>query len=73
MEYELCPSQYVTGINGKQVCARRKMSYVADFVYFDNVGKNEVVEDVKGFKTDEYKKKCRLMMVIHGIKIKETY
>ena len=43
--------------------------YVADFVY-EQDGKN-VVEDVKGFKTQSYSLKKRLMKEVHGIEIKE--
>ena len=45
--------------------------YVADFVYYDKNGKL-VVEDFKGFKTDLYKLKKKLMKYIYGIDIKET-
>jgi hypothetical protein len=31
-----------------------------------------VVEDVKGFKTPEYKLKRKLMLYMHNIRIKET-
>jgi hypothetical protein len=44
--------------------------YVADFVYNENGA--QVVEDVKGFRTAEYKRKRRLMADQHGIAIKET-
>ena len=47
-----------------------KVVYIADFVYQQD-GKT-VVEDSKGFKTPEYKLKRKLMLYIHGIKIKET-
>ena len=68
--YILCPAQYVKGFNGKEICARREMKYIADFVYIrDGV---EVVEDSKGFRTAEYKKKANLMRRIYGIIIKET-
>jgi len=46
-------------------------NYVADFVYLDNDG-GQVVEDVKGVKTREYKLKKKLMKAIYGIEIKET-
>jgi hypothetical protein len=68
----LCPAQYVTGFNGKEVCARREMKYIADFVYVDTKTGEMVVEDSKGFKTSEYKKKANLMRKIYGITIKET-
>ena len=45
--------------------------YVADFVYYDKNGKL-VVEDFKGFKTDLYKLKKKLMKYIYDIDIKET-
>ena len=45
--------------------------YIADFVYYDKNGEL-VVEDFKGFKTDLYKLKKKLMKYIYGIDIKET-
>lgn len=45
--------------------------YYADFVYETKNGK-QVVEDVKGFMTDTYVMKKRLMDAIYGIKILET-
>lgn len=47
------------------------LKYIADFVYIDATGA-QVVEDAKGFRTKEYKKKKRLMLKVHGIKINET-
>lgn len=47
----------------------RCMIYLADFVYKEN-GK-EVVEDTKGFRTDVYKIKKKLMAYIYQIEIKE--
>lgn len=68
--YELCPAQYVLGFNGKQICARRSMKYIADFVYIrDRV---EIVNDSKGFLTPEYKQKKNLMRRIYGIEILES-
>jgi len=64
--YELIPKLV---INGK---TERAIKYVADFVYYDTVNKVEICEDSKGFKTDVYKLKYRLMKLIHGIDIKET-
>lgn len=60
VKFELIPKQ-----DGERAC-----TYVADFVYMEN-GK-QVVEDCKGFKTDAYKMKRKLMLWVHGIKIKET-
>lgn len=44
--------------------------YVADFQYTENG--ETVVEDVKGYRTAEYKRKRRLMLEQHQIAIKET-
>ena len=49
---------------------KRQMRYVADFVYVE--GGREVVEDVKGYRTAEYKRKRRLMQKIYGVDIRET-
>ena len=48
----------------------RAMKYIADFVYYE--GDRLAVEDVKGYKTKEYKIKRRLMGEILNIEIKET-
>lgn len=48
------------------------LKYIADFVYIDASTGQEVVEDAKGFRTQEYKKKRKLMKQVHGITIKET-
>lgn len=44
--------------------------YVADFVYIDEYG-NQVIEDVKGYKTPEYRLKKKLMES-KDLYIKET-
>ena len=46
------------------------ISYVADFVYIKNG--ELVVEDVKGFKTDVYVIKRKLMLEKYGIEIQEV-
>ena len=46
-------------------------SYIADFVYYDEDG-DMVVEDSKGVKTKDYTIKRKLMLYVHGIKIKEV-
>lgn len=48
----------------------RVIKYVADFLYFKNG--SVVVEDVKGFKTDVYLLKKRMMLEIYGIEIHEV-
>ena len=61
VKYELIPKQ-----KGERAC-----TYLADFVYKDSDG-NTVVEDTKGVKTDAYRIKKKLMLWVHGIRIKET-
>ena len=64
VKFELIPSQR---IDGKVV--ERSVTYVADFLYKQH-GKT-VVEDTKGFKTKDYIIKRKLMLYIHGIRVKE--
>ena len=64
VKFELIPSQRIGGKVVERACA-----YVADFVYMEN-GK-KVVEDTKGFKTTDYIIKRKLMLWVHGIRIKE--
>jgi hypothetical protein len=59
--------RYRIEVNGVKVC-----DYVADFVYRDLVTGETVVEDCKGFRTDVYKLKAKLMKAVHGITIRET-
>ena len=63
-KFLLIPSQR---INGKVV--ERECSYKADFVYKEN-GKT-IVEDTKGFRTPDYIIKRKLMLFVHGIRIRE--
>jgi hypothetical protein len=65
VKYELIPSQKV---GGKVV--ERPCTYVADFVYTENG--ETVVEDTKGFRTKDYIIKRKLMLYIHGIRIREV-
>ena len=69
--YELIPAHYEV-VNGKRKCIERACTYRADFVYFDEELKQLIVEDSKGFRTKEYIIKRKLMLFVHGIKIKET-
>ena len=64
VKFELIPSQRIGGKVVEKAC-----TYVADFVYTENGRK--VVEDTKGFKTKDYIIKRKLMLWVHGIKIKE--
>lgn len=67
--YELIPAQYRI-VNGKKKCIERAIKYIADFQYVENG--NTVVEDVKGFRTDVYRIKKKLMLYFHDIQIKEV-
>ena len=49
----------------------RAVTYTADFVYRDKEG-NEVVEDAKGIKTQQYIIRRKLMLYAHGIEVKEV-
>lgn len=64
VRYELIPAFDVDGRH----C--RPVFYVADFVYVED-GK-EVVEDVKGMRTDVYRLKSKLFARRYGKVIKET-
>ena len=48
----------------------RETSYIADFVYAENG--EFVVEDTKGFRTEAYIIKRKLMLKEHGIRIREV-
>ena len=65
VSFVLIPSQF---INGK--CVERECKYIADFTYRENG--EFVVEDAKGYKTDVYKIKKKLMLEKYGIRIKEV-
>lgn len=77
VKYVLIPAQYeekrYPKLNavGKGRCLERECSYIADFVYKDSLGVT-VVEDTKGFKTKDYIIKRKLMLWVHGIKIREV-
>lgn len=63
--FELIPKQYDE--SGKLL--ERACKYKADFVYKQNG--ITVVEDTKGARTKDYAIKRKLMLYIHGIRIKE--
>lgn len=65
VSFELIPSQR---IDGKVV--ERAVNYIADFVYKQDG--QTVVEDTKGYKTPEYIIKRKLMLWVHGIRIREV-
>lgn len=64
VRYELVPAFDVEGRH------YRPVFYVADFVYVED-GK-EVVEDVKGMRTDVYRLKSKLFAYRYGVSIRET-
>lgn len=64
VRYELVPA---FDVDGKHY---RPVFYVADFVYMED-GK-EVVEDVKGMRTDTYRLKSKLFARRYGKAIRET-
>lgn len=77
VKYILIPAQRETiWKNGKPrqgKCIERECSYIADFVYEENG--QTVVEDVKGgsaTKTEVYKVKRKLMLYVHGIRVREV-
>lgn len=49
----------------------RECAYVADFRYLDLSNREWVVEDTKGIKTKDYIIKRKLMLWVHGIRIRE--
>lgn len=65
VKFELLPAQRIDGKVVERAC-----SYVADFVYTEDG--QQVVEDAKGMRTQEYRLKRKLMLYIHGIRIRET-
>ena len=65
VKYILIPSQRRDGKVVELEC-----SYWADFVYEEDG--QTVVEDVKGFRTADYKLKRKMMLLFHDIRIKEV-
>lgn len=80
VKFVLIPAQYETferyGKKGQRLkegrrCIERGVDYYADFVYTDN-GK-QIVEDTKSdpTRTKDYILKRKLMLYIHGIRVRE--
>lgn len=63
---ELQP-EYQISVNGAPIC-----KYRADFRYFELGAQKQIVEDVKGYKTDVYKLKKKLVEAIYHVKIVEV-
>lgn len=78
VKYVLIPAQYENPDSptksGRGKCLERECSYVADFVYDVPMEPEpvEIVEDTKGFRTEAYKIKRKMMLFMHGIRIKEV-
>lgn len=79
VKFVLIPAQYKVveryGKKGQrlkdgQKCLEKECAYIADFVYYQHGVK--VVEDTKGMRTKDYIIKRKLMLYMHGIKIKEV-
>lgn len=64
-KYVLVPKGRYT--SGK---AYAEISYIADFVYKYNG--EIIVEDVKGYKTDIYRMKKKMMANVYGIEVQEV-
>ena len=77
VKFTLIPAQREPDTTGKRggtikgKVIEREVAYIADFVYTDTYG-NVVIEDTKGFRTPEYIIKRKLMLYVHGIRIKEV-
>lgn len=75
VKFVLIPAQRepdTIGIRGgihKGKTIEKECSYIADFVYQENG--QTVVEDTKGFRTTDYIIKRKLMLHVHGIRIRE--
>lgn len=81
VKFELIPAQYEKssevykrcakkGQPKKGKCIEQSVVYVADFVYWHNG--ERIVEDTKGMRTKDYIIKRKLMLYVHGIRIKEV-
>lgn len=62
--FDLVPKHTIEGIT------IRATKYIADFTYTENGV--YIVEDTKGFKTAEYKRKKKQMFQRYGIEIREV-
>jgi len=59
--------RYPLEVNGVLIC-----TYVADFRYVVVMGRSMIVEDVKGFRTDVYRLKKKLMKAVLSIEVQEV-
>ena len=58
--------KYPVYISGKKM-----FTYIADFVYVSTDTGETIVEDVKGYRTDVYKLKKKIVEAVFNISIKE--
>ena len=80
VKFELLPAQYrvsTTRTGQKRMCIERAVSYVADFVYKEQLVQDgdfcvTVVEDTKGVRTTDYIIKRKLLLYMHDIRIREV-
>lgn len=74
VKFPLIPAQYENPNSptksGRGKCLERECNYIADFVYCKN--EKTVVEDTKGFRTEAYKIKRKLMLERYGVQIREV-
>mgnify|MGYP000004970746 FL=1 len=78
VKYVLIPAQYEhpesTTKKGRGRCVERECAYIADFVYKTILPDGDtltIVEDTKGFRTNDYIIKRKLMLSVYGIRIRE--
>lgn len=76
VKYPLIPAQREPDTIGprggvhKGALIEQECYYKADFVYI--LDGREIVEDAKGYRTDDYVIKRKLMLWVHGIRINEV-
>ena len=77
VKYVLIPAQREPDIIGKRggrkpgKLIEKECAYYADFTYFDREKQEVIVEDTKGMRTKDYIIKRKLLLYVHGIRIKE--
>ena len=70
VKYRFYEVQGVRKMLCKKKLIERGVYYIADFVYYRDG--EYIVEDTKGVRTKDYIIKRKLMLYVHGIKIKEV-
>lgn len=78
VKYILVPAQREHDTKGprggvkKGKLLEHEVAYYADFVYKDLRTGETVVEDTKGIRTHDYIIKRKLMLYVHGVRIREV-